>query len=110
VPLGGADGEGRIPIRVYPDGGNDVRGKIDWAVEEARGCDGGLCSGADAHGEACGEMMGRHSWPCIGVVRQRRKNLESPHLLRDCVRNPEKADGLRTLEGVPREDCILDTG
>jgi hypothetical protein len=110
MPLGRADGEGRIPIRVDPIDIAEIREKIDQAMKEADSYGDDPCSSVDAHSSVCEDMMDRYSWPCLEIVRQRRKNLDSPHLLRDCARNPGKADGLRSLEGVVRGSCVMDVG
>jgi len=41
--------------------------------------------------------------------RQRKKRLDVLYLLKDCARDPLKANGLRTLEGLAQESCIMDT-
>ncbi len=58
-------------------------------------------------------MMDMWEVPCIKdqikAARQRKRKLDVLYLLRDCARNPLKANGLRTLEGMAQESCIFNT-
>jgi hypothetical protein len=38
----------------------------------------------------------------------RKRKLDMLFLLKNCVRDPRKANGLRTLEGMAQESCIYD--
>ena len=59
------------------------------------------------------DIMGMFSLPCdmdqAEAGRQRKKKLDILYLLKDCARDPPKANGLRTLEGLAQESCIMDT-
>jgi hypothetical protein len=64
------------------------------------------------HSTRCQNRMDFLSEPCIEVqidaAQQRKKRLTLVHLLRDCARDPRRANGLNTLEGIAQESCILD--
>jgi hypothetical protein len=65
------------------------------------------------HSNECLIAMEHYSEPCIRVeaekAEQRRKRLLFLSLLKDCAREPAKANGLHTLEGLAQETCIYDT-
>ncbi|CAH0022253.1 unnamed protein product [Clonostachys rhizophaga] len=64
------------------------------------------------HSEECLIGMRALSSPCIKVdaekAEQRRKRLILLSRLKDCARDPARANGLRTLEGLAQECCIYD--
>lgn len=70
-----------------------------------KGCDG------DYHSEKCRIGL---SWdqPCIRVdaeeAKHRRKGLILLSCLKDCARDPARADGLCTLKGLVQESSIYD--
>lgn len=50
--------------------------------------------------------------PCImdmaeEALQQKRK-LDTRYLLKDCAQEPQRANGLRTLEGMAQESCIYE--
>lgn len=71
-----------------------------------------LCSDENWHSTKCQNIMEFSGEPCIMVqieaARRRKRTLAMLHLLRDCGRDPWKANGLLTLEGMAQESCIFD--
>jgi hypothetical protein len=65
------------------------------------------------HSGQCIVGMEEWSQPCIRVdaekAEQRRNRLLFLSHLKDCARDPARANGLRTLEGLAQESCIYDT-
>lgn len=65
-----------------------------------------------SHSRQC--LIGMEEWSqqCIRVnaekAEQRRKGLLFLSHLKDCARDPTRANGLRTLEGLAQESCIYD--
>jgi hypothetical protein len=41
-------------------------------------------------------------------ARQRKRKLDMLHLLKDCIRDPLTANGLRTLDGMAQDSCIYE--
>lgn len=64
------------------------------------------------HGKTYWDEMEILSMPCILVrikaARQRKRKHAMLHQLRDCARDPYKANGLHTLEGMAQGTCNLD--
>jgi hypothetical protein len=52
------------------------------------------------------------NYPCIldmaEEARLRKRRLDMLFLLMDCARDPRKANGLKTLEGMAQERCIYE--
>lgn len=73
-------------------------------------CDIHICDGDD-HSQECHGRM-ECGEPCILVAAEaakgRLKRLEFLPLLTGCARNPAKANGLHTLEGMAVASCIYD--
>ncbi|CAG9951096.1 unnamed protein product [Clonostachys rosea f. rosea IK726] len=71
-----------------------------------------VCLDDDFHSEKCRMGMWAWSQPCIRVdaekANHRRNRLLFLCLLKDCARDPARANGLRTLEGLAQESCIYD--
>ncbi|KAH6705791.1 hypothetical protein EV126DRAFT_412840 [Verticillium dahliae] len=72
-----------------------------------------VCLDDDDHSNQCLVGMDEWSQPCIRAAAeeagQRRTRLLFPSLLRDCARDPKRANGLHTLEGWTQQSCIYDT-
>ncbi|CRK14550.1 hypothetical protein BN1723_010382 [Verticillium longisporum] len=70
-----------------------------------------VCLDDDHHSDQCLVGMDEWSQPCIRAAaeeaEQRRTRLLFPSLLRDCARDPKRANGLHTLEGVQIESHCL---
>jgi hypothetical protein len=71
------------------------------------------CSDDYGHSEIC--MLGmEEGWHqhCIKYeakkAEQRRNRLRFLHLLKECARNPARANRLYTFEGLAQESCIYD--
>ena len=49
--------------------------------------------------------------PCMmeqtKAAQQRKNNLDTYYLLRDCARDPQKADSYKTLKGMAQESPII---
>ncbi|XEV01629.1 hypothetical protein FSHL1_006916 [Fusarium sambucinum] len=62
------------------------------------------------HSDECIIGMQEFSQPCIrsaaDEAEKRLRKLRFLSHLKDCARNPKKADGLNTLEGMAQESCI----
>jgi hypothetical protein len=41
-------------------------------------------------------------------ARQGKRKLDMLHLLKDCIREPLTANGLRTLDGMAQDSCIYE--
>ena len=60
-------------------------------------------------------LIGMEEWdqPCIRVdaekAEQHRNRLLFLSLLKNCARDPARANGLHTLDGLAQESCIYDT-
>ncbi|EWY79565.1 hypothetical protein FOYG_17311 [Fusarium oxysporum NRRL 32931] len=71
-----------------------------------------ICLNDSQHSEQC--LIGMQEWsqPCIKVeaeeAEQRRKRLLFLPHLKECARDPARANGLYTLEGLAQESCIYD--
>jgi hypothetical protein len=70
------------------------------------------CLGGSEHSDQC--MIGMQEWsqPCIRIeaeeAEQRRKRLLFLSHLKDCARDPTKANELHSLKGLAQESCIYD--
>ncbi|KAJ4243332.1 hypothetical protein NW762_014818 [Fusarium torreyae] len=70
------------------------------------------CLGGAEHSDQC--IIGMQEWsqPCIRIeaeeAEQRRKRLLFLSHLKDCARDPTKANGLHSLKGLAQESCIYD--
>ncbi|OAG40084.1 hypothetical protein AYO21_05765 [Fonsecaea monophora] len=66
---------------------------------------GDICCGDDHHSSYCTDLVGAYEdWKCvkdhIRDARLRKKNLRMLDILTKCGRDPQKANGLRLLEGM----------
>lgn len=106
--------DGRYPIRMDPV-------KLESVLEEcektiARHPVGPyvdvdeVCLDEYHHSEECLNRMEVWSQPCImedaEKAGQRRNRLLFLSLLKDCARDPARASGLYTLDGLAQESCI----
>lgn len=111
---GVVESDGRYPIRMEPV-------KLESVLEECEetiarrpvGPDidfDEVCSDGYYHTDECLNRMHYWSQPCIMVgvekAEQRRNRLLFLSLLKDCARDPARANGLYTLEGLAQESCI----
>ncbi|KAG5657353.1 hypothetical protein KAF25_005917 [Fusarium avenaceum] len=70
------------------------------------------CLGGSEHSDQC--IIGMQEWsqPCIKIeaeeAERRRKRLLFLSHLKDCARDPTKANGLHSLKGLAQESCIYD--
>ncbi|XP_014561834.1 hypothetical protein COCVIDRAFT_11609 [Bipolaris victoriae FI3] len=109
--LGDPEGAGPIPVHIYPVNVEEIRKRTDRiiALEPDHNFD-DHCDDQGGHSEDCENMMDALNKPCIKdqirMAKQRMKKLDSLYLLKDCARKPQKAIGLRTLEGMVQESCI----
>ncbi|PKX99518.1 uncharacterized protein P174DRAFT_417181 [Aspergillus novofumigatus IBT 16806] len=68
------------------------------------------CMGS-SHSTKCDKSI-EYDRPCIlqmaNEARQRKRKLDMLHLLKDCIRDPLTANGLRTLDGMAQDSCIYE--
>jgi hypothetical protein len=64
-----------------------------------------------SHSTKCEKSI-EYDRPCIlqmaNEAHQRKRKLDMLHLLKDCIRDPMTANGLRTLEGMAQDSCIYE--
>ncbi|KAH7130098.1 hypothetical protein B0J11DRAFT_243963 [Dendryphion nanum] len=104
--------EGRFPVHIHPINVDEVRQKADDTIAQEPSHDfGENCDDYGYHSNACDIGMDVLSLPCIkdqiNAARQQKKRLGCLHQLKDCVRDPWSANGLRTLEGIAQESFVI---
>jgi hypothetical protein len=113
--MGLKDRRGRFPIfGLTPVNEEKVREEADDIIAsvptDAEIEYGNGCMGL-SHSTKCPASFGIES-PCIldmaEEARLRKRRLDMLFILKDCARNPQKANGLRTLEGMAQETCIYE--
>jgi hypothetical protein len=77
----------------------------DVEIEYGNGCMG------FSHSTKCPASF-EHDSPCIldmaEEARMRKRRVDMLFLLKDCARDPRKANGLRTLDGMAQQSCIYE--
>ncbi|KAH7019520.1 hypothetical protein EDB80DRAFT_204101 [Ilyonectria destructans] len=109
--------DGRYPIQMDPVKPDHVREECEEIIaRHPTGPDldiNNACLDGDNHSDRC--LIGMEEWfqPCIRVdaekATQRHQRLLFLSHLKDCARDPARANGLHTLEGLAQESCIYDT-
>jgi len=70
------------------------------------------CLGDDYHSSKCRNGMVDWSQPCLRdeaeKAKLRRDRLRFLPRLKECARDPSRANGQHTLEGLAQESCIYD--
>lgn len=64
-----------------------------------------------AHSTKCPASFGLDSTCILEMPEEahlRKRRLDMLFLLKNCTRDPRKANGLRTLEGMAQESCIYE--
>ncbi|KAF5670072.1 hypothetical protein FHETE_4755 [Fusarium heterosporum] len=110
------ESDGRYPIHINPLNLKDIYDECEKII--ARYPTGpyldidATCLGGSEHSDQC--IIGMQEWSqnCIGIEAEKAKQrlkrlLFLPHL-KDCARDPTKANGLHSLRGLAQESCIYD--
>ncbi|KPA40519.1 hypothetical protein FLAG1_06600 [Fusarium langsethiae] len=113
---GAADADGRYPIYMEPLNLEDISENCMKAIARhptSPGFDGNdACQGGSHHSDQCIAGMEDDFQPCIRIkaeeAEQRRKKFLFVSHLKECARDPQKANGLHSLEGRAQESCIYD--
>ncbi|KAJ5059439.1 hypothetical protein J3E74DRAFT_347604 [Bipolaris maydis] len=112
--LGDPDRTGPIPIHIYPVNVEEIRKKMEQTIALEPDYDfGDHCNEQGWHSRDCESMMDTSDDLCLNdriqMARQRMEKFDILYLLKDCARNPWKANGLQTLDGMAQESCIYNT-